>query len=726
MIGTTLAHYEIRKRLGRGGMGEVYRALDSRLGREVAIKLIPPEVAADPERIARFEREARALAALQHPNIATIYGFEEDASGSRFLVMELVEGETLAERIARGPLELGELLPIAIQITDGLAAAHAKAIVHRDLKPANLMVAGDGRVKILDFGLATATSPATESGTNDDATMTLGLPLTEIGTAVGTVAYMSPEQALGRPVDARSDLFSLGAVLYEMATGRRAFNGPTQAAVIDSLLRGEPAPLQFGGTPIPASLATITKRLLQRDADLRYASATVLRADLEAVAGGSQPAPRQPFGSVAVLPFANLSADPENQYFADGMADEIISSLSKLEALRVASRTSAFAFRDRREDVREIARALNVETVLEGSVRRSGQRLRVAVQLVTAEDGFQLWSSRFDRDLEDVFAVQDEIAASIADALRVVLSPKERQAIQKVPTANLEAYDLYLRGRAELRKLTEESIVQAQHLFRRATELDPDFTPAWLGLAEAAMWAYQWFDKDARNVATAVEASERALAIAPGMAEAHAARGMASWLRDDAATAIDAFITAQALDPKLWEAPFFLARVHLTKGRLDEAVRCFWRAAEIRPEDYQALGLLTSILSGLGRIDESKEAASRCISVIERHLRHSPADARAYYLGSGCFSALGNRELAMQWARKALEISPRDSGTLYNVACNFIHEGLVEEALELLERAAGVGWGNRAWLEHDPDMDPIRNHPRFRALLDRMGEPSGP
>ena len=722
MIGTTLAHYEIRERLGRGGMGEVFRALDTRLGREVAVKLIPAEVASDPERIARFEREARALAALQHPNIASIYGFEE-ARDCRFLVMELVDGESLAERIARGPIAAEEILPIAIQIADGLSAAHAKGIVHRDLKPANLMIALDGQVKILDFGLATAAASAASTGADGDATMTLGLPLTEFGAAVGTVAYMSPEQALGRPVDARSDLFSLGAVLHEMATGRRAFTGPTQAAVIDSLLRGEPAKLESGAAPMPAVLAPVARRLLQRDPDRRYASAAELKAELETIAGGSQPSPRQPFGSVAVLPFANLSADPENQYFADGMADEIISALSKVEALRVASRTSAFAFRDRREDVREIARALNVATVLEGSVRRSGRRLRVAVQLVTAEDGFQLWSSRFDRDLEDVFAVQDEIAASIADALRVVLTPKERQAIQRVPTANLAAYDLYLRGRAELRKLTEESIVQAQHLFRRATELDPDFTPAWLGLAEAAMWAYQWFDKDARNVATAVEASERALAIAPGMAEAHAARGMAAWLRDDAATAIDAFTTAQALDPKLWEAPFFLARVHVTQGRLDEAARCFWRAAEIQPEDYQALGLLTSILSGLGRIDEAREAASRCIAVIERHLRHSPADARAYYLGSGCHSALGNRELALGWARKALEISPRDSGTLYNVACNFIHAGLVEEALELLERAAAVGWGNRAWLEHDPDMDPIRDHPRFRALLDRIGGP---
>ena len=723
MIGSKLAHYEIRERLGRGGMGEVFRAFDTRLEREVAVKLIPPEVASDPERIARFEREARALAALQHQNIATIYGFEQ-AAGCRFLVMELVDGESLAERIARGPIATEEIPAIAVQIIDGLAAAHAKAIIHRDLKPANLMVTREGRVKVLDFGLATVAAAAADRGSDDDATATLASQLTEIGTAVGTIAYMSPEQALGRPVDARSDLFSFGAVLFEMATGRRAFIGPTPAAVLDSLLRGDPARLEPGAAPLPPEIAAIIERLLQRDPERRYSGAASLRADLEAITRARQPALRQPSGSVAVLPFANLSPDPENQYFADGMADEIIGALSKIEALRVASRTSSFAFKDRREDVREIARALNVATVLEGSVRRSGRRLRVAVQLVTAQDGFQLWSSRFDRDLEDVFAVQDEIAASIADALRVVLTPEERQAIQRVPTANLAAYDLYLRGRAELRKLTEESIVQAQHLFRRATELDPGFTPAWLGLTEAAMWSYQWFDRSARNVSVVVEASERALAIAPELAEAHAARGMAAWLQGDAAAAVEAFETAQGIDPKLWEAPFFLARVHVTQGRLEDAVRCFWRAAEIRPEDYQAAGILTGLLRSLGRREEARKAARLGIEIIERHLRLDPADARAYYLGAGCHSELGNRELALGWARKALEISPRDGAVLYNVACDFLHEGLVEEALELLERAAATGWGNRAWLEHDPDMDPIRDHPRFRALLDRMGSPA--
>jgi serine/threonine protein kinase len=378
MIGTTLAHYEIRERLGRGGMGEVFRALDTRLGREVAVKLIPPEVASDPERIARFEREARALAALKHPNIATIHGFEEDASGSRFLVMELVEGDTLAERIARGPLPLDELLPIAIQIAGGLAAAHAKGIVHRDLKPANLMVALDGQVKILDFGLATAAAAAAPTGADGDATATLAPPLTEIGAAVGTFAYMSPEQALGRPVDARSDLFSLGAVLHEMATGRRAFTGPTPAAVLDSLLRGEPATLESGATPMPAVLAPVARRLLQRNLGHRHTSAAELKAELETIASGSQPSPRQPFGSVAVLPFANLSADPENQYFADGMADEIISALCKVEALRVASRTSAFAYRDRGEHRRRSRVLPRLGLLLRP--RQPGARARVGAQ----------------------------------------------------------------------------------------------------------------------------------------------------------------------------------------------------------------------------------------------------------------------------------------------------------------------------------------------------------
>jgi len=724
MIGTKLAHYEVREPLGRGGMGEVFRAFDTTLEREVAIKLIPIEMAADPDRIARFEREARALAALQHPNIASIFGLEE-AAGHRFLVMELVDGESLADRLSRGPLAPDQLLPIAIQIADGLAAAHARGVVHRDLKPANVMVTRDGRVKILDLGLAKAVAVGAEGTGENDATMTLAPQLTEIGTVVGTMAYMSPEQALGRPVDPRSDLFSFGAVLHEMATGLRAFAGPTQAAVIDSLLRGEPASPDSGGSPMPPALAPIVRKLLQRDPARRYASAAEVRAALETLAAGriSEPAEDRP--SIAVLPFANLSADPENEYFADGMADEILSALSKIEALRVASRTSSFAFKNRREDVREIARALDVATILEGSVRRSGRRLRVSVQLIKAADGFQLWSHRFDSDLEDVFAVQDEIATSIADALRVVLTPREKQAIQRVPTDNLEAYDLYLRGRALLGELTEESIVQAQYLFRRAVELDDDFAPAWLGLAEAAMWSYQWFDHSAKNRDTVAEASRRATAIAPDLAEAHVARGMAAWLQEDAATAIEAFELAQAIDPKLWHAPFFLARVHVTQGKLDEAARCFRRADEIRPEDYPAITLLSSLLEGIDRHDEALDAARRGVEVVERHLRLNPHDARAYYLGAGCQAILGRGDVALEWARRALKISPRDGGVLYNVACAFLHAGLIDDALELLERAASEGWGNRDWLEQDPDMDPIRHHPRFRAVLDRMGTQEG-
>jgi non-specific serine/threonine protein kinase len=724
MIGTTLAHYEVREPLGKGGMGEVFRAFDTKLEREVAIKLIPAEMATDPDRIARFEREARTLASLQHPNIASIFGFEE-AAGHRFLVMELVDGESLAERISRGPLATDQLLPIAIQIADGLAAAHAKGIVHRDLKPANVMIACDGRVKILDLGLAKAVAVGAGEMDEAEATMTLAPQLTEIGTAVGTMAYMSPEQALGRPVDARSDLFSFGAVLHEMATGRRAFAGPTQAAVIDSLLRGEPASPNSGGGPMPHALAPIVRRLLRRDPARRYASAAEVRTALASLAAGRSSEPAEDRPSIAVLPFANLSADPENEYFADGMAEEVISALSKIEALRVASRTSSFAFKNRREDVREIARALSVTAVLEGSVRRAGRRLRVAVQLVKADDGFQLWSQRFDRDLEDVFAVQDEIATSIADALRVVLTPRERQAIQRIPTDNLEAYDLYLRGRALLGELTEESIVQAQYLFRRAVELDDEFTPAWLGLAESAMWSYQWFDRSAKNRDTVAEASRRAIAVAPDLAEAHVARGMAAWLQGEAGGAIAAFERAQAIDPQLWHAPFFLARVHVTEGNLDEAARWFRRADEIRPEDYQAITLLSSLLEGIDRHDDALAAARRGVEVVERHLRLNPHDARAYYLGAGCQAVLGREDLALEWAHRALEISPRDGGVLYNVACAFLHAGLIDDALDLLERAVSEGWGNRDWLEQDPDMDPIRHHPRFRAVLDRMATQAG-
>lgn len=722
LIGSRLGRYEVRAELGRGGMGEVFRALDTTLDREVAIKLIPPALASDPDRVARFEREARTLAALQHPNVATVFGFEEVGS-RRFLVMELVEGESLAQRLSRGPLADGSLIPIAIQIVDGLAAAHAKGIVHRDLKPANVMLSDQDRVKILDFGLARSAA-ANPAGTarDTDATMTREASLTRAGTVVGTIAYMSPEQALGRPVDTRSDLFSLGAMLYEMATGRRAFSGATEAAVIDALLRGEPTPPESGPDLLPSPLAGLVRRLLQRDPDRRPATAAGIRAQLVSLES-APPSPGSALDSIAVLPFASRSPDAEDAYFADGMAEEILVALSKIEALRVASRTSSFAYRDRPGDVREIARALNVSAVLEGSVRRVGRRLRVAVQLVAAADGFQLWSERFDRDLEDVFAVQDEIAASIALALRVVLSPAEKRAIRCVNTRNLEAYDLYLRGRSLLRSLTEERIVQAQYVFRRAVELDEAFAPAWLGLAEAAMWSYQWFDRSDRNLQTAAEASARALAIAPDMAEARVAQGIACWLRDEPEAAVEALEAAQRLDPKLFEAAFFLGRVHVTRGDHESAVASLLRAADLQPDDYQALAVAIALLRGMGRREEARDAARRTVEVVARHLERHPDDARAYYLGAGARSELGDRDAALEWSRRALEISPRDGGVLYNVACTFIQLGLVDEALELLERAAAEGWGNRSWLENDPDMDPVRDHPRFRDILHRIDQP---
>ena len=512
-------------------------------------------MAADPERLERFEREARAVAALNHPNIVTIYSVEE-ADGVHFLTMELVEGKSLDQVLPTGGFALERLFPLTVQIADALASAHEKGIVHRDLKPANVMVTDDGRVKVLDFGLAKLAEAEEE-----DAETQL---MTQDGMIVGTVPYMSPEQVQGRPVDHRSDVFSLGILLYEMATGERPFQGDNAASVIAALLKDQATPVTDLKANLPNHLESIIRRCLEKDPERRLDAAKDIHEELanlwDEVRAGSAASPaggEKASPTIAVLPFSNLSSDPENEFLADGMADEIISALTKVESLRVLSRTSSFAFKGRSEDVREIARALGVSVVLEGSLRRAGDRIRVATQLVNAKDGYHLWSERFDRGLEDVFAVQDEIAASVAGALEIVLTAREHEAVQRLPTHSFEAYELYLRGRSMLTNFTDERFRTAQTLFRRAVELDPGFLPAWLGLTEASAWVYQWGINahDEKDLQVATEASESAMRIAPDRAEPNAAKGITAWLREEIDDAIALLEHAQQLDPRCGRPP---------------------------------------------------------------------------------------------------------------------------------------------------------------------------
>jgi len=450
--GTKLGPYEIAAPLGAGGMGEVYRARDTRLDRDVALKVLPSEAALDPERIARFEREAKAVAALRHPNIVTIHSIEE-AGGIRFITMELVEGRPLTEVIAPPGISLERFVEIAIPLADAVQSAHAKGVVHRDLKPANVMLDDGGRVKVLDFGLAKLSMPSSAAR---DETASLASPLTQAGALLGTLGYMSPEQITGGEVDARSDIFSLGVIFHELLSGARAFRGEHPAAILYSVVN-DAAPRLPARLGAPA--AALVDRCLRKAPHERFASAGDLRAALERLRGAAEggaggargatatpteaaPSPREK--SIAVLPFTNVSADPENEYFADGMTEEIIGALSRIASLRVAARTSCFSFKNKSPEIKQVGDALRVGSVLEGSVRRAGNRVRITAQLVDVADGYQIWSERYDRELTDIFELQDEIAGEIARKLQVSLAAapaRERR------TRNVEAYDLYLKGR---------------------------------------------------------------------------------------------------------------------------------------------------------------------------------------------------------------------------------------------------------------------------------------
>jgi non-specific serine/threonine protein kinase len=480
LTGKTISHYHILEKLGSGGMGVVYKAEDTKLPRCVALKFLPEESSRDRQARERFEREARATAALNHPHICTIYEIGE-REGHPFIAMELLEGQTLKHYIAEKHLEIADFLNLAIQMADALDAAHSKGIVHRDIKPANIFVTVRGQAKILDFGLAKITKGADLGVTGHSETLA--------GVVSGTLPYMSPEQLQGRPIDERTDLFSLGVVMYEMATGQRPFHGGTSFDLTSSILRDSPPPLAEHRADLPAALDRILQRCLAKDANGRYLSARELREALDRLrremTSGSQVvsvSAAAPNKSIAVLPFANLSMDPENEFFADGITEEIINVLGRIEHLRVAARTSAFTFKGKHAALRVIGERLNVKTILEGSVRRAGNRLRITVQLINVADGYHLWSERYDREMKDIFEIQDEIARAIADRLKVTLGEGGQEPLVKAVTKDLEAYELYLKGRALLYR-RGGSVPHAVECFERAARLDPEYALARAGLA---------------------------------------------------------------------------------------------------------------------------------------------------------------------------------------------------------------------------------------------------
>jgi serine/threonine protein kinase/Flp pilus assembly protein TadD len=643
--GTRLGPYEIASLLGVGGMGEVYKARDPRLGRDVAIKVLPESMAGDPSRLHRFEQEARAVAALSHPNIVAI--FDVGAGDHPYLVTELLDGETLRAVVARGPLSLTRATEIALQIVAGLAAAHDRGIVHRDLKPENIFLTRDRGVKILDFGLAKAISPA-QAGLHDvDVTRASA---TLAGLVMGTAGYMSPEQVRGQAADPRSDIFACGAILYEMVTGQRAFQGASPADTMSAVLREQPTDLVLrSGTP-PA-LARLVRRCLEKDPADRFQSTRDLRFAIESISDAHPvappPAKKDDEKSVAVLPFANMSADAENQYFSDGLAEELINALTRLPGLQVASRTSAFRFRGGDVDIREIGKQLQVTTVLEGSVRRAGNRLRITAQLINIADGYHIWSERYDREMADVFAIQDEIVESIVKALAPALSGNAKTAVRR-PTENLEAYELYLKGRHSWHLRSPSALQAAMRYFEQVIALDPDYALAYAGLADCfgICRVYGWFSY-AQSHDRAAEAVARAAAIDPSLAEVNFSQG---------------------------------AHVFFFDGNWTRAETFLRQAVAVNARMVDAHGYLALALACAGRFDEATAHADQACAI-------DPLSAFSHYLASVAFVIMGRFARAEQEARRVCELQQDSLTGLWPLGMALCGLARHDEAVAVLERA---------------------------------------
>jgi TolB-like protein/Flp pilus assembly protein TadD len=514
-----------------------------------------------------------------------------------------------------------------------------------------------------------------------------------------------------------------------MIAGQLPFKGEHEVATIHSIVNDTPEPLARYKADVPEGLQRIVGKAMEKEWGTRYQHVDDLGADLrklkvELEAGRTKTvgAAAKPTPSVAVLPFTNLSADKEQEYFCEGMAEELINAFVKVQGLRVVARTSSFSFRGKDIDIRDIGKKLNVEMVLEGSVRKAGKRLRIVAQLIKVADGYHLWSERYDRELKDVFAIQDEIAENIVQALKVKLSEKEKRALKKAATEDIEAYDFYLRGRKFFHEGRRKSIEFACEMFSRAIKRDPAYAPAHAGIADCYSYLFMYFEKSEANIKRSLAASQNALELDPELAEAHAARGLAVSLRKQYEEAEREFETAIRLNPKLFEAYYFHARTCRAQGKIEKAAQLFEQACLVRPEDYQAPLFLATAYKSLNLARKTRIALERGLEIVERHLELNPDDARALNLGAIALIDLGDHEKGLKWAQRALSMDPKDPRVLYNVACCYSRTGRLEEATHYLEKAIEAGYASKEWIENDPDFDPIRSHPRYRAILKKLDE----
>ena len=781
--GTRLGRYEVRSQIGAGGMGEVYLARDTtELEREAAIKVLPADLAADPERMRRFVQEAKTASSLNHPNIITIYEIGE-ADSWRFIATEYVEGETLRQRMARSRLSLREALDIAVQVASALMAAHRAGVVHRDIKPENVMLREDGIVKVLDFGIAKPTGRLTGQPSADSEAATRALVNTAPGTIMGTISYMSPEQARGLEVDERTDLWSLGVVIYETVSGRVPFLGETATDVLATILHREP-PSLLQGRDVPDELERIVEKALTKDREERYQTAKDLALDLKrlrqrldtkaelersvtpdregesrgTVTGGSHVTPQyggvatqmpRSAPSIAVLPFANLSADPENEYFCEGLAEELLNALAKVDGLKVAARTSAFSFKGKSVKVSEIGQALNVNAVLEGGVRKAGDRLRITVQLISVADGYHLWSERYDREMRDIFDVQDDITLAVIDALRVNLLGQDKALVLKRHTDNNEAYELYLKGRFFWFKFNPEALRKARENFEQALRKDPDFVLAGTGLADA-LSASAVFTTPKDVFPKAKGLVSRALELDPSLAEAWASKAAVEFFYEwDWTGAERDCQQAIGLNPGYMLARDLYSLCLLAQGRFEEAVVEARRASGLDPLSGYINATLGLALYYSRRYDEAGEQLLKGAELDTDNVwAHAPLIDLYEQVGANP-EALGHRqklatlagdgelavELGHEFERsgyrgvllKWLDGLHRRADLRYvsplDFAGTYARLGERDKALDWLEKAVEERTMYVCFMKVRPTWDGLRDDPRFQDLMRRVGLP---